>query len=146
MSVIQQFNWSSLSSAGSITKITTNFVTGANFDAKTVTTSSGLSDVTLSGGSSSSYTVTHTHYDDEYLAILTTLNGYLAELVTITNDMKNDIQRLRERGESNNLGICTSTVVDENSLKRAVVVDGLKKADLIDAVRAEMKNPTPMPQ
>ena len=154
MAVTQQFNWSSVSNVGSVgltvTPTKSNFLTGANFDAKTTTSSQAVTDVTVtatvSGGSSSSYNITHKHYDDEYLAILTTLNNHLVELVSITNDMKADIQRLRERGETNSLGICTSTVVDENSLKRAVVVDGLKKANLIEEVRAEMRNPTPMPQ
>ncbi len=118
MSVTQQFTWTGLSS-----------VSGPGIT-----------------GSSSSYGLTHVHYDDEYLTILTTLNSYLAELVTITNDMKNDIQRLRERGENISLGICTVGVTDINSLDRAVVVNGLKKAGLVDAVRQEMNNPTPMPQ
>lgn len=96
--------------------------------------------------SSSSFDISHTHYDDEYLTILTTLNNHLQELVTITNDMKADIQRLRERGETATLGICTDEVTGLNSLERAVVLDGIKKAELLEEVRAEMINPTPMPQ
>lgn len=150
MAIVQQFNWSSVSSVGNV-DLTLNKTTGTFVvDKDTGDTGTAVTDVTasgnISGSSSSSYSITHTHYDDEYLAILTTLNNHLAELVSITNDMKADIQRLRERGENINLGICTASVTDLTSLKRAVVINGLKKAELIEEVRAEMKNPTPMPQ
>lgn len=137
---------------------TGNFVNGVS-----VSTDSALTNVTVTGSvegsTSGSFNLSHTHHDDEYLAILTTLNShmetikdymialnqYTDELVTITNEMREDIQRFRERGESEQLGIYTRGVLDIDSLERASIIHGLKKNNIFNDVVAETNNPTPMP-
>lgn len=96
--------------------------------------------------------ITHTIYDDEYLTTLTTLNthlttikGYMDDLITITAAMKSDIDALKQRAEDPNLGIYTSQVVEQDALTRAVVIVNLRRANLLEAVRQEMLNPTSVP-
>lgn len=171
MAIQHVYEWSSISDVGnvsvSVNKSSGTFVTSvsASGDPVSVTTDTGsaitsvTASATVSGTTVGNYDIKHTHYDDEYLTILTTLNShmetikdymialnqYTDDLVTITNEMKEDIQRFRERGENEQLGVYVRGVLDIDSLERAAIIHGLKKNNIFNDVVAETSNPTPMP-
>lgn len=84
----------------------------------------------------------------EHISLTAVLTSITNNIGTIKDNMaviRSDIRVLKTRGDTENLGICTNEVLNEDALQRAVTMIGVKGNNAIADVSSEMKNPTPLP-